>query len=74
MYNRLYNSLEMNSALYDLQFGFRPKYLTLHALIHFTGQEREQLDSRNVSCEIFIYLKKAFDTVDYDILIQKRNH
>ena len=26
MYNRLYNFLDMNSVIYDLQFGFRQKY------------------------------------------------
>ena len=28
MYNRLYNFFEMISVIYDLQFGFRQKYLT----------------------------------------------
>ena len=71
MYNRLYSSLEMNSVIYDLQFGFRRKYSTSRALIHLTDKIRQQLDSGNFACGIFVDLQKAFDTVDYDILIQK---
>ena len=41
MYNRLYNFLEMNSVIYDLQFGYRQKYSTCHALIHLTDKIRE---------------------------------
>ena len=74
MYNQLYNFLELNSVISDLQFGFRQKYSTFHALIHLTDKIREQLDSVNFTCGIFVDLKKEFDTVDYDILIQKLNH
>ena len=73
MYNRLYNFSEINSVIYDLQFGFRQKYSTSHALIHLTDKIREQLDSGNFACGIFDF-QKAFDTVDHDILIQKLNH
>ena len=64
----------MNSVIYDLQFDFRQKYSTSHALIHLTDKIREQLDSGNFACGIFVDLQKAFDTVDYVILIQKLNH
>ena len=74
MYNRLYNFLEMNKNIYDLQFGFRQKYSTSHALIHLTDKIREQLDTGNFACAIFFDLQKAFDTLGYDILIQKLNH
>ena len=73
MYNRLYNYLEMNSGIYDLQSGFRQKYSTSHALINLTDKVREQLYSRNFACRIFADLQKVFDTVDSDILIQKLN-
>ena len=38
MYNRLYNLLEMNSVIYDLQFSFRQKYSTSHALIRLADK------------------------------------
>ena len=73
IYNRLYNFLEMNSVIYDLQFGFRKKYSTSH-LIHLTNKIREQLGSVNFVCRTFADFKKAFDIVDHDILTQKMNH
>ena len=36
MYNRLYNFFEDQNLLYSLQFGFRAKHSTLHALISMT--------------------------------------
>ena len=74
MYNRSYNFLEINSVIYDLHFGFRQKYSTSHALIYLTDKIREQLDSGNSACGIFLDLQKAFDTADHDILIRKLNH
>ena len=74
MCNRLYNFLELNSVIYDLQFGFRQKYSTSHALIHLTDKIREQLDSGNFACGIFVDLQKAFAAVDHDIHIKKLNH
>ena len=56
MCNWLYNFLELNSVIYDLQFGFRQKYSTSHALIHLTDKIREQLDSGNFACGIFVDL------------------
>ena len=64
----------MNNVIYDLQFGFRQKYSTSHALIRLTDKLREQLDSGNFAGGIFFKLQKALDTVDHDILIEKLNH
>ena len=73
-YNHLYNFLEINCVIYDLQFGFRQNYLTSHALIHLTDKIRKQLNSGNFASGIFIDLQKAFDKVDHDIFIQKLHH
>ena len=64
----------MNSVIYDLQFGFRQKYLTSLASIHLTDKIREQLNSGTFTSGIFFDLQKAFHTGDHDILIKKVNH
>ena len=74
MYSRLYNYLEMNSVIYDLQLCLKKKYSASHALINLTDKVREQLYSRHFACGIFADLQKVFDTVDHDIIIQKLNH
>ena len=74
IYSRLYIFLEMNSVIYDLQFSFRQKCSTFFALIHLGDKIREQIDSGNFTCGIFVDLQKAFHTVQYNILIQKLSH
>ena len=59
------------NCLSELQFGFRSKHSTSHALISITEKIREAIDSGKFSCGIFIDLQKAFDTVDHSILVSK---
>ena len=74
MYKRIYAFLEKYNILYDLQFGFRAKHSTTHALISITEKFRSALDSGKVTCGIFIDLQKAFDTVNQEILLKKLDH
>ena len=73
MYNPLYEFLEIKNLIYDIDFGFRQKKSTSHALIHHTDKIREQLDKGNFGCGIFVDFQKTFDPVDRNILIQKLN-
>ena len=74
MYSRLYNFLNLHNCIYDLQFGFRGKHSTNYALLSLTENIRDALDNNNFACGIFIDLRKAFDTVDHSILLNKLNH
>ena len=57
--------------IYSLQFGFRQKHSTTHALTDLTKSVRQTLDEGNFGCSIFVDLQKAFDTVDHKILRHK---
>ena len=69
----LYGYLESCNILYPLQFGFRQKCSTNHALIQITESIRNSTDNNEFGCGIFIDLKKALDTVNHSIL-SKLNH
>ena len=71
MYNRLDNFLEKKEIIFSLQFGFRKKYSSTHALIHLTDKLRNEIDKGNYACGIFVDFQKAFDTVDHHILLKK---
>ena len=74
VYKRLYTFLNKYNCIYELQFGFRAKHSTNHALINLTEMIRESLDAGKFACGIFIDLQKAFDTVDHEILLYKLGH
>ena len=74
MFNRVYNFLEKFKCIYKLQFGFRSKHSTNHALIEITETIRKALDDGNFACGVFVDFQKAFDTVNHEILIGKLSH
>ena len=53
-YKRLSNFLDINNLMYSLQFGFRAKYSTNHALINLSESTRQSLDEGSFGCGIFL--------------------
>ena len=74
MYTRIYSFLCKYNCLSELQFGFRSKHSTNHALIKITDSIKEAIDKKEFACGVFIDLQKAFDTVNHEILLHKLDH
>ena len=72
--NRLLKFLKKNNILYKYQFGFRKNHATTHALTEVIDNIYKSLDEGNYVFGIHIDLKKAFDTVQHQILLQKLQH
>ena len=71
VHKRFYNFLKKNSLLFEQQYGFRNKMSTNHALIDITNRIQEACDSGQYACGIYVDFKKAFDTVNHNILLDK---
>ena len=71
---KLCTFLESKNILFEQQYGFRKNNSTAYALIQITEQIKESIDKGNYGCSIFIDLRKAFDTVNHEILLLKLEH
>ena len=74
VHQQLYDFMLTESILYESQFGFQKGRSTIHSLIEIVENIRDCMEQSNYGCGIFIDLKKAFDTVNHNILIQKLEH
>ena len=71
IYDQFYIYLSTNNLLTKHQSGFRTLHSTVTALLEATNEWYFNVDQGNIKLIVFLDLAKAFDTVSYDILLQK---
>ena len=73
VYDQLYNLLNSEEIISKQQSGFRSLHSTVTALLEATDSWAFNIDRGYVNVVVFLDLKKAFNTVDHEILLTKMN-
>ena len=68
---RLQAFVEKSNILSDSQYGFRSNRSTSLALMELIEEICTGIDNKKLTVGVFIDLKKAFDTIDHNILLEK---
>ena len=71
IHNKLYPYLENNDILTSKQNGFKKQHGTPDTIFKFITHVIDNLNKKKITVAVFIDFKKAFDTLDHQILIQK---
>ena len=71
VHKRILSFLNQNNNLSQLQFGFRPTFLTQLACSYLSSKITDFFNDNNLVLAIFLELTKAFVTLDHEILLTK---
>ena len=71
IFQQLYKHMNENNLISKFQFGFRPGYSTLSALIHMCDIWYNNLDNSELTGVVFLDIQKVFDSIDHEILLKK---
>lgn len=71
VHQQLYSHIDQHKLLNDFQSGFRPGHSTNTALIDVTDYLYNNMANQKLTGAIFLDLRKAFDTVDTEMLLHK---
>ena len=64
----------LKDSFYKFQSGFRQNHSTQTALLNTTNEWFVNIDKGKYNLAVFIDLRKAFDTINHDILLFKLSH
>ena len=71
IYQRLFNFLNTNNALFSSQYGFRKNHSTINAVTELVSHVIKAMNRKENTISVFLDLSKAFDTVNHNILLRK---
>ena len=71
VFQQLFHYLKVNSILSKFQSGFRPLHSTVSALIQMCDDWSDNMDKGRLTGVVFLDIRKAFDSVDHSILLEK---
>ena len=71
VHDQINKFLSENNILYNFQSAFRPNYSTDLCLVHLTDKILKEFDKGLPTGMMLIHLQKAFDTINYEVLLQK---
>ena len=71
IFKQFYKHLNENNLISKFQSGFRPGHSTITALIQMCDNWYENMDNGKLTGVVFIDIRKAFDSIDHDILLKK---
>ena len=77
MYTQLYSYFNVTNLLSEQQYGFRSQHSTELAcvqLVDYILKEMDNIRDIKIPAFLFLDLSKAFDTLNFDILLRKLQH
>ena len=74
LHQRLDTFIRKHSVISSFQYGFRAGHSTKRAVTDIITMAYDNINDKKFTSVSFLDTKKAFDTVDHDILINKLEH
>ena len=74
IYKQLYAYFDNNNIMSEQHYGFRTKHSTELAAVKLVDYIKHEIDEQHTPVNIYIDLSKAFDTLNYDILLHKLHY
>ena len=74
IYNKLSNYFNDSNLLAEQQYGFRRRHSTELAAVKLIDFISHEMESGHTPTNIYVDLSKAFDTINYDILLDKLSY